>query len=295
MWFVYATISAFAWALINVLDSILVHHYEKRPLVLMWSQSIWSLPILLVISQFLPLETTWVSVLLLFGIIGYVGDVWFFHVLEHVDVSVSNLAWALLSLFLAFAGFLFFGESWTTLQTIGAVLTVSGTLVLILFHQHVDLRHAVFLILSLSMLYVPFYIMKKAAVDAGEHPGAVFFWLVFARELTSFTLPLFFPSVRRQAVATIRSSVSFSVINAVVILSFFAAEFFGTLAYAAGPLSLVAIANNVQPFFVLALAGLCLWLMPARVPKELLSRQSVTIKLGTFSIVFLGLALLALH
>ncbi|MEQ1849460.1 MAG: EamA family transporter [Candidatus Peribacteraceae bacterium] len=295
MWFLFAVLAAFCWALINVLDSILVHNYEKRPMALMWSQSMWSLPILLILSQLLPLESTWIPVLLLFGVIGYVGDVWFFHVLEHVDVSVSNLAWALLSLFLAFAGFLLFGESWTMLQTVGALLTVLGTLLLILFHQHINLKHAVFLILSLSLLYVPFYVMKKAAVDGGQHPAAVFFWLVLAREITSFSLPLLFPSVRRTAIKAIRANWSFSAINACVIVTFFAAEYFGTLAYASGDLSLVAIANNVQPFFVLALAGLFNWLMPRRVPKELLSRQSVWIKLCTFFVVFLGLALLALH
>jgi drug/metabolite transporter (DMT)-like permease len=295
MWFFYATLTAFCWALINILDSILVHHYEKKPMALMWSQSMWSLPILLILSQMLPLESTWIPLLLAFGVIGYFGDVWFFHVLEHVDVSISNLAWALLSLFLAFAGFLFFGESWTLLQTLGALLTVIGTLVLLLFHQHVDIRHSIFLVVSLSLLYVPFYVMKKAAVDGGQNPAAVFFWLVLAREITSFSLPFFFPSVRRTAITAIRASWSFSLINACVIVTFFAAEYFGTLAYASGSLSLVAIVNNVQPFFVLGLAAFCSWFMPKRVPRELLSRQSVWIKICTFLVVFLGLALLVLH
>lgn len=294
MWFTYAILVAFCWAVINVLDSILVHNYEKKPMALMWSQSMFSLPILLVLSQIVPLETSWLWILLLFGIIGYVGDLWFFHVLEHVDVSVSNLAWALLSLFLALAGFLIFQDTWSTYQTIGGLLVISGTLCLSFFHQHLNLKHALFLILSLSLVYVPFYVVKMMAIKAGELPVTVFFWMVLAREVSSFSLPFAFRTVRTTAFKAIRSSWHFSLINLIVILSFFLAEYMGALSYALGPLSLVAITNNVQPFFVLGLAGLCAWLIPTRMPKELLTAQSVWVKLASFLIVFTGLAFLTI-
>lgn len=295
MWFFFAVLTAFCWALINVLDSILVHNYEKKPMALMWSQSWFSIPILIVLAEIVPLQSDWIYILLLFGVIGYIGDLWFFHVLDHVDVSVSNLAWAFLSVFLALSGFLLFGEMWTPLQTLGAILIVAATLFLCVFHQHINFRHAMMLILSLSLIYLPFYIVKKVALDAGEPPATVFFWLILSRELCSFTTPFFFPTVRRTALRAIRSNWSFSVINCIVILSFFGAEYFGALSYALGPLSLVAIANNVQPFFVLGLAGMFVWLLPRRLPRELLTRQSITVKLGTFLVVFAGLALLTLH
>jgi len=293
MWFLFAVLSAFCWAMINVLDSVLVHNYEKRPMALMWSQSLWSVPALLVLSQFIPLQSEWITVLIAFGVVGFIGDLWFFHVLEHVDVSVSNLAWALLSVFLAIAGFVIFGDVWTPHQTIGALLIIGATLFLCFFHQRINVAHVLWLIGSLSLIYLPFYIIKKMALDDGESPATVFFWLILSRELCAFTCPLFVRSARTAALNAIRSHHSFSAINAVVIASFFGAEYFGAVAYASGPLSLVAIANNVQPFMVLALAALFVVVFPRRMPRELFTRQSVTIKLGTFLVVFMGLAFLA--
>jgi len=293
MWFLFAILTALCWALINVLDSVLVHNYEKKPMSLMWSQSMMSLPILFVLSFFVPLETEWLWILLLFGIIGYVGDLWFFHVLSHVDVSVSNLAWALLSLFLALTGLLLLGESWEIHHVIGAVLIISGTLLLTFFHQHLNLTHVIWLITSLAVIYLPFYVVKKIALDAGELPSTVFFWMVLSREVSSFSLPFAFPHARRIAMTAIRSTWKFSAINICVIISFFLAEYFGALSYSLGPLSLVAITNNVQPFMVIGIVLVCLRLFPRAMPKELLTRQSLQIKLASFLIVFLGLAFLA--
>lgn len=36
MWLVYSLISSAAWAISNIIDSILVNKYEKHPATLMW-------------------------------------------------------------------------------------------------------------------------------------------------------------------------------------------------------------------------------------------------------------------
>lgn len=259
----------------------------------MWSQALVSIPFLLVLAFVQPLENTWIPILLFSGILGYVGDLWFFHVLEHVDVSVSNIAWFIVSLLLAFSGLLFFGESWGFSQFIGALLVIVGALTLSFYHQKINLRHTLKLILILALLYFPYYLLKKIAIEHDQTPFSVFFWMIAGREMIAFSVPWFFPEVRKAAFLTMADSRHFMWMNAAVISAFFFAEYTGALAYASGPLSLVTIAGNVQPFFVLGLAGLVLRFAPSKAAKELFTRQSIQLKLSCFILVFLGLALLA--
>ena len=179
------------------------------------------------------------------------------------------------------------------MQSVGAVLIISGSLILSFYHQKVDLYRMLWLVTSLALLYLPYYIVKKMAIDDGVNPATVFFWMIFAREIFSFSLPWFFPKVRHIAINTMRMSWHFMAINAAVIVCFFLAEYAGTLAYKHGPLSLVAIVSNIQPFMVMGLAGLVVFFVPSKAPKELLTRQSVKLKILCFLIVFTGLALIA--
>ncbi len=293
MWFFFVLLSVSGWAVLNVLDSVLVHGYEKKPMALMWSQSLISLPLLLLVPLFFDVGSSWIPVLLAFGMLGYGADLWFFRSLESVDVSVINIAWATLSIFLSFVGFYFFDESWSFLQTAGALLVIGGVAFFSVYHQHIRFSHTFGLLGILACAYLPYYVVKKVALDAGESALPVFFWMLLGRESLSFGLPWFFPDARRRAVAAMRGHRSFTLINIVVIAAFFLAELAGTWAYATGPLSLVVIVNNVQPFLVMGLAWFCVRIAPSRAPKELLTRQSVRIKTVSFLIVFAGLALLA--
>lgn len=293
MWIFYVLLSTSAWALVNVLDSAVVHNHEKKPMVLMWSQSLVSLPIVGLLAVFLPLETSWMWLLIAFGVLGYAGDVWFFHVLANVDVSISNLAWSILSLLLAAAGFFLFGEFWGIWQTLGAVLIVGGALTLSFHHQRVDLLRMLWLVSILALLYLPYYIVKKFVIVQGVDPLTVFFWMVCGREIFSFCFGALFPAIRRTAIHTIRSSWHFMTLNAVIIIAFFVAECAGAFAYESGPFSLVSIVTNIQPFIVMAIAGSFVAIFPSKAPRELLTRQSVQLKTICFLIVFCGLALLA--
>lgn len=293
MWILFVLLSVLGWAILNVLDSVLVHGYEKHPMSLMWSQSLISFPLLLLAPFFFDVNSSWFLILFFFGMLGYGADLWFFRSLESVDVSVINIAWATLSLMLSVAGFLFFHESWSVLQTIGVFFVLGGVVFLSVYHRHINIRHTLGILGILACAYFPYYIVKKMALEGGESAFPVFFWLLLGRESLSFTLPWFFSGVRHRAVTAMASHPSFTAINAVVIAAFFLAELAGTWAYATGPLSLVVIVNNIQPFLVMSFAWLCIRIAPARAPKELLTRQSVQIKVVSFLMVFVGLALLA--
>ena len=294
MWLLFTLISTLMWAFVNVLDSLIVRNYEKNPFVLMWCQSFFSLLVLAVLPLWIDLSfSSWVPFLMLFGVAAFLGDLWFFKILRHIDVSVTNAAWAIHSLLASVAGFLIFQESWTLLQTGGAMMILAGILLLSFLHHSEGIGRTLGFLVSLAFLYLPYYIMKKAAIDANVGIANVFFWMLLGRELLAFSVPWFVPSVRRSAVKVLRSGWSFSLFNGVVILCFLLGELFGAYAYETGTISLVSIVSDIQPFIVMGLAWLFVRLLPARAPRELLTMQAVRVKLISFSIVFGGLALLA--
>ncbi len=293
-WLGFALLSTVGWGLVNVLDSLLVHRHEKKPFLLMWSQALFSVPCLAYLGVTTNVQSEWMWILMLFGVTAYLGDLWFFYILDRLDVSVTNAAWAILSVILTIAGIVLFQEQWGMQQFIGSVLIISGVFFLSFWHQHVSLIRTLGLLFTQAIVYVPFYIMKKVAIDAGESVLAVFFWMILSRELFAVTLPLLFRRSRTQVRSLLsRATPRFFIIGGCVIACFFAGEYFGALAYATGPLSSVAMVSNIQPFMVIGLAWLLHYVLPRHTAKETVSRESAAVKILSFLIVFLGLALLA--
>ena len=77
-------------------------------------------------------------------------------------------------------------------------------------------------------------------------------------------------------------------------LSSFAGSYVMTLAYEEGLASLVSVVANIQPFLTIFFAYTLVMITPRFAPRELLTAQSVGVKLVSFVIVFAGLAMLAL-
>jgi hypothetical protein len=57
---------------------------------------------------------------------------------------------------------------------------------------------------------------------------------------------------------------------------------------------LSVIVTNVQPFIILLLAYVLYRFLPRKAARELLTVQSLRVKIVSFSVVFAGLALIAL-
>ena len=293
MWLLFILLSTFAWALVNVFNSVLVHNHTKSPVIITWIQSCFTVPLFLLISWRLDITSSWIPTLIFFGVTAYAADLWFFHVLHHVDVSIMNAAWSILSLLLSIAGFLFFNESWSIYQSIGSILIISGVLLLSLYHQHVNIKKTLWLLVALALLYLPYYIAKNAAISAGESASAVFFWMLIGREILSISVPLASRSTFHSAMVIIRSGWPFSIVCFSTVILYFLAEYLGALAYVSGPLSLVSVVSNIQPFIVMGAAWVYIFFWPAKGPKELITRQSISIKLISFCIFFIGLALIS--
>ena len=170
-----------------------------------------------------------------------------------------------------------------------------GILFLSLWQRNIGNVRSLFLLPLLASLYVPFYFLQDLALLRGHGLVSIVFWLLVGREVSSFIIGLLVPRLRRKIfVSKARARVSFHVINAGVIVLFFLATSLTALSFKLGPLSLVGVIGNVQPFFVLFFAWITLLLFPRFAAKELLSPYSVFVKVISFLLVFSGLALIAL-
>lgn len=294
MWLVFALGSNVLWSTSDVISSILVRHHQRDPFVLAWYQSICELALLLLILPFLDVRTTWLPLFVVAGITAYAAFLFFFYVLHRIDVSVMNAAWAFLSLSVSVLSFLFLGESWSALQTGGVCLILLGVIILSFWNRHVSLLHTIGLFAVLGLLYAPIYVIQKAALTNGQVMGAVFFWPLLIQKSAALTLPLFISSTRVKISASRRTiRASFLVLCLLAVSLSLAGFFLSTKAYAIAPASLVSMTLNTQAFITIGVAYGVSIFFPRSAPRELLSAQSVGIKLGSFLIVFLGLALLS--
>ncbi len=294
MWFPLQMLSVCCWAIVNLLDSVLVEHYHKKPYALQWHQSYWSALLLVILFSLYGVWTPWSWALLGVGIVSLFGDWVFFASLDRVDVSLTNVAWAMMAVMLSLGGWLLFGEVWSSLQFLGVALLLGGVLLLTVWGKTLKGSDLAILFV-LAALNVPFYLVQKAALADGVSVMQTFLWAVLGREGFSLIIPLLVPRWRRQVLSLFPGmSWHYFLINAVVIVMFFSGVALNTAAYAIGPLSLSAIVTNVQPFVILFLAYVLYRLLPRKAARELLTGQSLRVKIVSFSVVFAGLALLAL-
>lgn len=293
MWLAFALMAAALWSVADIVGSLLVQHHERNPVVLTWIQSALDLVLLAVLALLLDVRSSWVFSFFLAGICAYGGWLMFYYVLDRVDVSITTAAWGLNAIFISIASFVFFGESWSLLQSVGVFMVLGGVFFLSYFHRHVSIPYTLFLFSILALLYAPFFLVQKAALRAGESIAAAFFWPFFATKISGFLYPLLKENQRRNILDCPLDGWMIS-LSAIVVICSVAGFYAITRAYAAGLASLVAVAANAQPLFIMLFARFLLHLFPHYAPRELLTAQSVQVKLVSFAVVFVGLALLAL-
>jgi EamA-like transporter family len=293
MWFWYALAAAFCWAAINVLGSVLLHRYESKISVLGWHLSSVSAVLLLIIALSFSLSTQGLWLLLFSGVTSYVADYYFYIVLKQVEVSLTNLAWAMLSIFLVIVGVLFFQEKLLAIHLFGIGCVIAAVGLLVGRTAILDLRTCGLLVL-LALSYLPFYIIQKYTLSTGLAWLSVFFWPMLARECCFLVVPLFSTQLRHHILRTYitRPPLFFFGIVLTIVL-FFLASILSVLSFNSGPLFLVGVISNVQPFLVLILAGTVVRLWPKLAPYEKTNVKEVRAKAIAFAIVFIGLALVA--
>jgi drug/metabolite transporter (DMT)-like permease len=295
MWIFYAVTSAFFYGAVNILDSVLINKYEKSPVVYLCYAGFFMAIILGIFALFYDVRTDWMLFLIASTTVGYIGDLFYFHTLKKVDVSVANACWAILAIFLSIGGFILFSEQWTLAQGAGALLILGGIFFLSYWHRHVSITRTVLMFSGAALFFAPAVLTQKAALLAGEDVITVAYWVVMGRNIPNIIVPLFRREWRRGVFALhTRVRLDFYIVMFTVIFLWFTGMYFSLKAFEVGFVSLVSIVGNVQPFFVILQAWLITLLLPRFAPRELLTAQSVQVKLVSFIVVFGGLSLLTL-
>jgi len=295
MWFTFALIATSLWAFTNVVESMIVKRYERNPIVVLWFSGFVKLLFLAGLPLMVDVRTSWMPVLLLAGFLFYIGALAYYFVIGRVDISVTNAAWAIQAIFLSVVGIVLFGEQWSPLQSVGVVLILSGVFTLSYWHKHVSIIRTVLLLSLVALLFTPEESLKKAALLDGQSVFAVIYWTLLGHASLAFLVPQLFPSYRGRIRALLgRADTQFFLFYCVSICVDLLAVYFLICAYAVGPLSLVSITFSSQPFLVIIIAWMFMRFIPTYAPRELLSVQSVQVKLISFLVVFTGLSLLAI-
>jgi len=294
MWLIYAIISVFFFAATNIFDSLFMNKYEKRPVVYLFHAALLMMMLLVPFAFFWDVRSDWMVLLVITTCIAYIGDLFYFYVLGRVDVSVTSAYSAVLAVFVSMGGFLLFDERWSLSQGVGAVLILGGILLLSYWHKHVSILRTVGLFSAVAIFIAPVILVEKAALSAGESAITVIYWVIMGRNLPNLLVPIL-RAEWREGIRTLPQRVHpefyFLVLSAILV--WFSGMYAAARAFELGLVSLASIVGNVQPFFVIFLAWMVLKLFPQYAPRELLTAQSVRVKLVSFGIVFVGLGLLA--
>ena len=298
MWLFFGVLAVSFWAMDNVISSVLVRCYEKNEITLSWiigTLHIFFLSPVLVFFYWpkLIIDPYWIAIFFIVGAFTYLGWILFYYVLKHIDASVSNAAWAMLAIFVSIGGLIFFNETWSMLQIVGIVSSLSGVFILSHWHKHGSIRRTLFLLSALGFANAPYFLVQKAALLANVNIFAVFLYPFASTSIVAFLFPMF--TKHRSAIFVRLTNLSFWYLFLCSLITVISATgfYFMAMSYSLGPASLVVMAENIQPFIVIFFAFIASRLFPAYAPRELLTAQSIQVKLVSFCVVFAGLALLA--
>jgi|GEM_PF-702106 drug/metabolite transporter (DMT)-like permease len=298
MWLLFALLAVSLWAIDNVLSSIMVKHYEKNEITLSWVVSVLDMIFLLPILIFffwpqLIIDPYWIIRFFLAGAFSYIGWILFYYVLKHIDASVTNVAWAMLAIFVSIGGVVFFHETWSLSQTMGVFLALSGVFILSYWHKHVSVIRTLALLSLLGFTNAPYFLVQKAAMLSDINVFAAFFYPFASASVIAFVFPLC--TKRRNAVFARCKNLDFWYLFICFLIVTISAVGFYCMAkaYSLGSASIVVMAENIQPFIVMFFAWFAARLVPKYAPRELLTTQSIYVKLTTFVMVFVGLGLLS--
>ncbi len=295
MWFLYVMIGNVLWSVSDVVGSMIMNRMERSSILVAWFFSILQFLLLGMLYFLLPIQPVWTVAFAVTGLCSYIASLLYMRLLQDVDVSISSISWVFLSLGIALGSVMLFGDRWTLLQALGAVLSVSGSLWLALWHKRVSRFATLILIIATGLFYVPSFLLQKAAYLHGVSVANVFFWQLLFFDSFAFIIPLIIPSHRKHILPFLGTVRPFFVVFIIAwVLMSMLAFIATTNAFMVGDASLVAIAENGQPFFIMLFAWIATFLSPKYAPKEILTAQTMPVKIVSFFIVFIGLTLLAI-
>lgn len=294
MWFLIAFLPVLFWSLTNLTDSVIMRRTHLHPLVINTLQSVFMVLYILLFSRFVDVQTDYMWLLLGIGVFTICASVFYLHTMRVIDSSVINVAWALQNVMLIALGVFVLGEELSAMQFVGCVVVIFGILLLSFWHFKGNLMKTLTVLTVNAVLFLPMVFVQKLLVDNGEHVYAAMFWTLLGRDGFSIVLGLVLLALGKIHFPREHRHPSLFFLCAFAIGNGFCGWLTLQFAYQYVSLSVVSTIGNMQPFFMMAGAWMFIKLIPDFAPRELLTAQSVQIKLISFFVVFVGLTLLVI-
>lgn len=257
LWFVLALIAPCAWALVNILDKVVITHLIPSPLVRIVIDGVieFSIAALLLIVVNVVLLPPFLLILsILTGVLLFVFNYLYYLALKNGAVSGVSAILQLVPVFSIMWGALFFRETFTLLSYVGMALIVIGPILVSVDIQNgvrglIDTRSIqlfVYLIPAVFILSIGYALQKY--ILQWTNPETVFFWgrvggLIFSGSIIALS-----PTSRRTTTTFLQKArpgsigalIIISTLNLIGIYSLAAA-------YKTGPVSLITVLASTQP------------------------------------------------
>lgn len=262
-WFLLSISAALFWAVVNLLDKILVIEHIKSQWTRLILDSLVGLTSCLLIYSIGILSKATIDIILLSilaGILLFGFNYLYYKALETADVSVTAVLLQTLPIFTAVWGYLFFGELFSKIVYSGIALVILGAILSNIefdklgFHKIIGGKNwdaAVLYIMPGIFLVSINYALQKYILTFTNN-WTVFFWgRIGAFILTSFFL-VASRNVRNDFIQTIKKTKlpPLLMLSGVEWLNLLAI-FLIISAYSLGPVTLVATVSAIQPLFVI--------------------------------------------
>jgi len=289
-WFMFAFFASLFWAVGVVIDKYVLTTHMQDPFSYQLLYTITQAPILL-----LPMFTSisFVFPWFVLGIVGgfgaYFGFILYFRAMVIEEASTVIALLYISPIFVLPLAYIFLEEILSLPSYIGVVFLVFGALFISYRKEKGKkpvISPALGLILASAVVWAGYEVLTKYVLNAIEYTSYLF-WNFIGTAMIGLSL-FCFPKTRGSFISDIQKlskTVHFwRIIN--TSLSFFAIVFY-YIAVSGGPISLVAAALSLEPFFVYMLT-ITISLYVPKILKEETEKRVVTIKAFAIFLIVIG-------
>lgn len=264
-WLILSLSAALVWAVVNLLDKILVIEYIKSQWTRLILDSIIGLSSCIIIF-FLGLLSQANLMVILLGILSgmllYCFNYLYYKALETADVSVTSVLLQTIPIFTALWGYIFFDEIFGAIIYFGVALIIIGAMISNIEvdpkgnHKLIGGKNwnaAILYLLPGVFLVSVNYALQKYILQFSSN-WTVFFWGRIGSAFLTVLLLILSKKIRTDFQVTIKKIkiIPIILLSGVEWLNL-AGIFFILSAYATGPLTLVVTASSAQPLFVICI------------------------------------------
>jgi len=308
LWFLLAALAPLLWAIVNIMDEYLISRYYSEESTssslvgsLVLFSSLFGIVVCVLIAIFNPnvfsISANNILLLLLSGLLTVGWIIAYLMAIEKAGAS-SVVPWFQITPILGFlAGFFILHEVPQTIQIIGSLIIISGTIVLSFDWKggkRAFLGKPVWLmIISATLVVISGSLFKNVAIDNDFWLST--FWEYAGIGLSGVLIYLFHKRYREDFLSKLRKNgkgiLGFNILNEGLSSG---GNVINNLALLLAPVALVFSINAIQPIYVLVLSVLVTKLWP-KIGREDLEKSSIVPKVIAIVLVVVGSVLITLN